>query len=177
MEGNEERIRISFSLKFFVVQQEWSILSENLTNEAQVINEVNNSEATEQDNTENSRNNEDPGASVVRQESIDEASTSSVASSPRSVLPEKTIADEVLSPVYNQHIHIGAQQSNIEDMAQETLNDEHSPDTMAQNIQPLMEDTTDESHNGDFNHSQVFILGANVYFFFFLIYIINLINH
>ncbi|KAJ1384189.1 hypothetical protein SESBI_42742 [Sesbania bispinosa] len=137
--------------------------SENLINESQVINDVNNSAATEQDNIENSVSNQDPGPSTsvvrqesndVRQESNDEASINSVSSSPRSVLPEKTIADELSSSPHNQLMLIDAQQSDMEDMAQETLNGERPPDTMPQNIQPLMHDITDESHNVDLNHSQ-----------------------
>ncbi|KAK7289754.1 hypothetical protein RIF29_03662 [Crotalaria pallida] len=119
--------------------EEWSIMSENFINEAEVINEANNSATTYQDNIENS--------SIVRQESVDEASTSSVASSPRSVLPE------VLSPVNNQQVHIGVQQSNMDNVAQETSNDESLPDTVPQNIQPLMDDITDQAHTVDLNHS------------------------
>ncbi|KAJ1381121.1 hypothetical protein SESBI_45443 [Sesbania bispinosa] len=140
----------------FVAQQELCNLSENLINESQVINDVNNSEATEQGNIENSVSNQDPGpsTSVVRQDSIDEASSYSVSSSPRSVLPEKTIADELSSSPHNQQMLIDTQQSDLEDMAQETLNGERPPETMPQNIQPLMHDITDESHNVDLNHSQ-----------------------
>jgi hypothetical protein len=44
----------------------------------------------------------------------------------------------------------------MEDMTQETLNHgEHEHDTMPQNIQPMDDDITHESHNVDFNHSQV----------------------
>ncbi|XP_019416365.1 PREDICTED: uncharacterized protein LOC109327650 [Lupinus angustifolius] len=118
-----------------------SIMPENFINEVEIINEVNNPESTNQDNTQNS--------SLVPQESIDEASTSSVASSPRSVLPD------ALSPVYNQRVHIGTEQSNVEDMTQETFNDERSPDTVPQNIHALMDDTTFESHNIDFDPSRV----------------------
>ncbi|KAE9598602.1 hypothetical protein Lalb_Chr15g0082731 [Lupinus albus] len=128
--------------------EEWNMLSQNFINETEVNNEMNNSTATDQHNTQNSL--------LVQQESIDEASTSSVASSPRSVLPDP------LSPVNNQHMHIGAQQYNIEDMSQETLNNEPPLDTMPQNIQTLMDDTIDESLNVDFNHSQVCILTANI---------------
>lgn len=130
-----------------------------MSNESQVINDVNNSTTTEQDNTQNSISNEDPAGpstSVVRQESIDEDIYSISSSSPRSVLPDKTTADEVSSSTFNQHMDIGTQQSNMEDVAQETLNGtEHPPDTMPQNIQPLMDDVTGESHNVDFNPSQV----------------------
>jgi len=68
-------------------------VTENVTNETQIINNVDNLIATNQDNIENSRNNEDLGTSVMRQESIDDASIYSVSSSPRSVLPEKTTTD------------------------------------------------------------------------------------
>ncbi|OIW19938.1 hypothetical protein TanjilG_30872 [Lupinus angustifolius] len=120
--------------------EEWNMLSQNFINEAEVNNEMNNSTAIDQHNTQNSL--------LVLQESIDETSTSSVASSPRSVLPDP------MSPVNNQHMHIGAQQYNIEDVSQETLNNEPPLDTMPQNIQTLMDDAIDESLNVDFNHSQ-----------------------
>ncbi|CAJ2640243.1 unnamed protein product [Trifolium pratense] len=136
-------------------QQERNNQSENSTNEAHVIDDVSNSTTIEQGNTQNLTSNEDPGRStpVVRQESVDEVSNESISSSPRSVLPDKTISDEVLSPTFNQPMDIGSsQQSNMEDMTQDTLNhDEHEHDTMPQNIQPLVNDITDESHNVDFN--------------------------
>jgi len=119
---------------------------------------VNNSETIEQGNTENSTNSEDPipTTSVLRQESIDEGSNESISSSPRSVLPSTTVSDEDSSPTFNQQMDIGSPPSNMEDMTQETLNhDEHTHDTLPQNIQPLVDDITDESHNADFNHSQV----------------------
>ncbi|KAE9594152.1 hypothetical protein Lalb_Chr18g0050791 [Lupinus albus] len=118
-----------------------SIMQENFINEVEVINEVNNPESRNEDNTQDSF--------LVPQESIDEASTSSVASSPRSVLPD------ALSPVYNQRVHVGTEQSSLEDMTQETFNDERPPDTIAQNIQTLTNDTTFESHNVDFDSSRV----------------------
>ncbi|XP_061347126.1 uncharacterized protein LOC133292707 [Gastrolobium bilobum] len=125
---------------------------------SQVINDVNNSIATEQENTQNSNSSEDSGASVVRQEAIDEVSSnSSSTSSPRSVLPipQKTIADQVTSSAYNnQEGHLGVQQSYMEDMAQATLNGEGPLDSMPQNIQPSMDDPNVESHNGDLSHSQ-----------------------
>lgn len=132
---------------------------ENVTNEEQVINDVNNSTSTEQDNTDNLRSNEDPGTSVMRQESIDETFNGSVSSSPRSVLPEITMADEVSPSAFDQDLHIDAQQFIMEGLAQETLNSESPPDTMPQTIQPTMDDTTDESHSVDFNfnHCQVCI--------------------
>ncbi|CAL0335020.1 unnamed protein product [Lupinus luteus] len=120
--------------------EEWNMLSQNFINEAEINNDMNNSTTTDQDNTQNSL--------LVLQESNDEASTSSVASSPRSVLPDP------LSPVNNQQMHIGAQQYNIEDVSQETLNNEPLFDTMPQYIQTLMDDTIDESLHVDFNHSQ-----------------------
>jgi len=134
-------------------------MPENVTNEAQVINAVNNSTSTEQDNTDNLRSNEDPGTSVMRQESIDETFNGSVSSSPRSVLPEITMADEVSPSAFDQDLHIHAQQFIMEGLAQETLNSESPPDTMPQTIQPTMDDTTDESHSVDFNfnHCQVCI--------------------
>ncbi|WJX31339.1 hypothetical protein P8452_19775 [Trifolium repens] len=139
-------------------QQERSKQSENSTNDSHVINDVRNSATTEQGNTHNSTGSEDPGPStqVVRQESVDEVSNESISSSPRSVLPDKTVSDEVLSPTFNQPMDIGSsQQSNMEDMTQETLNHgEHEHDTMPQNIQPMDDDITHESHNVDFNHSQ-----------------------
>ncbi|KAK7305360.1 hypothetical protein VNO77_43265 [Canavalia gladiata] len=135
--------------------EEWCNMPENVIDEAQVINGVNSSEATDQDNIENSRNSEDnPETSVARQESIDEASIYSVSSSPRSVLPEKTIADDVSPSAFDQHMHIGAQQSLLESMAQETLNTESPPATIPQTIQPFMDHTIDDSHDVDFNHSQ-----------------------
>lgn len=132
-------------------------MPENVTNEAQVINAVNNSTSTEQDNTDNLRSNEDPGTSVMRQESIDETFNGSVSSSPRSVLPEITMADEVSPSAFDQDLHIDAQQFIMEGLAQETLNSESPTGTMPQTIQPTMDETTDESHNVDFNHSQVCI--------------------
>ncbi|KAG4377223.1 hypothetical protein AAZX31_18G064200 [Glycine max] len=131
--------------------EEWCNMPENVTNEAQVINAVNNSTSTEQDNTDNLRSNEDPGTSVMRQESIDETFNGSVSSSPRSVLPEITMADEVSPSAFDQDLHIDAQQFIMEGLAQETLNSESPPDTMPQTIQPTMDDTTDESHSVDFN--------------------------
>jgi hypothetical protein len=138
-------------------QQEQSKQSENSTNDSHVINDVSNSATTEQGNTHNSTGSEDPGPStqVVRQESVDEVSNESISSSPRSVLPDKTVSDEVLSPTFNQPMDIGSpQQSSIEDMTQETLNHgehEHDTDTVPQNIQPSVDDITDESRNVDFN--------------------------
>lgn len=129
-------------------------MSENLTNESQIINDnVNNSTITEQGNIENSTSSEDPDPnnSIVRQESIDEGSNESISSSPRSVLPDKTLAEELSSPTFNQQMDIGSQQSNnMEDMTQETLNEDELPhDTMPQNSQPLVDYITDESHNVD----------------------------
>ncbi|KAK2386788.1 hypothetical protein QL285_060638 [Trifolium repens] len=136
-------------------QQEQSNQSENSTNNSHVINDVSNSATTEQGNTHNSTNTEDPGprTQVVRQESVDEVSNESISSSPRSVLPDKTVSDEVLSPTFNQPVDIGSsQQSNMEDMTQDTLNrGEHEHDTVPQNIQPSVDDITDESRNVDFN--------------------------
>ncbi|RDX75593.1 hypothetical protein CR513_44509, partial [Mucuna pruriens] len=134
--------------------QEWCNLTESVTNEAHVTNDWNNSASTEQDIIENSRRNEDLSTSVVRQESIDENFVYSVSSSPRSVLPEKTMADEVSSLAFDQHMDINAQQFIIEGMSQETLDNESPLDTMPQTIQPLMDDTTHESLNVDVNYSQ-----------------------
>ncbi|KHN13935.1 hypothetical protein glysoja_047794 [Glycine soja] len=134
--------------------EEWCNMLENVTNEEQVINDVNNSTSTEQDNTENLRSNEEPSTLVMRQESIDETSNSSVSSSPRSVLPEKTMSDDVSPSTFDQDLHIDVQQFIMEGLAQETLNSESPTGTMPQTIQPTMDETTDESHNVDFNHSQ-----------------------
>ncbi|XP_057428774.1 uncharacterized protein LOC130722148 isoform X2 [Lotus japonicus] len=130
--------------------------SENLITESLVINDVSISAVIEQNNNENTISNEDPSpsTSVLRQESVDEGSNSSIASSPRSVLPEKTIVDEVSSSASTQQLHTGSQHSEMEFMAQETLNGERPPNTIPQNFQPLMVDTTDESHNLNFNYSQ-----------------------
>ena len=118
---------------------------------------MNNSAATEQENTQNSKYNEDHGgASVVRQEAVEEVSiNSSSSSSPRSVLSQKAMADQASSSAYNQEMHSGIQQSNMEDMTQATLNSEAPLDTMTQNIRPLMDGPTVESHNSDLRHSQV----------------------
>nr|KYP76143.1 hypothetical protein KK1_020368 [Cajanus cajan] len=93
---------------------------------------------------------------LTRQESIDDTSTYSVSSSPRSVLPEKTMVDEVSLSAFDQQILVGAQ-SIMEGMAQETLDNEISFDIMPQTIQSLMDDNTHGSHNVDFNNSQVCI--------------------
>ncbi|KAK7387225.1 hypothetical protein VNO78_27842 [Psophocarpus tetragonolobus] len=121
-------------------------MSENVTND---VHDMNNLTSIDQDNMENLINNEDPSTSVMRQESIDETSTYSVSSSPRSVLPEKVMEDEISLSAFDINIHIGVQQSNMEGMTQETLDND-----MLQTIQPIMNDTTDESHNVDFNNSQ-----------------------
>ncbi|KAJ1378552.1 hypothetical protein SESBI_47734 [Sesbania bispinosa] len=130
--------------------------SENSINKEQVIIDVNNSAASEQDNTQGSRSNEEPSVSNVQQEPTDEVSNnSSLSSSPRSVLqiPQKTITDQVSSSGYNQEIHLGVEQSNM-DVAQETLNGEGSLDSLPQNIQPPMDVPNVESHNSDLSHSQ-----------------------
>ncbi|KAL5077227.1 hypothetical protein RYX36_016211 [Vicia faba] len=133
-------------------------ISEEISiNESHVIDDVNNLATTEQGDRENSASSEDPGNShpVVRQESLDEASNESISSSPRSVLPDKTLSDDVSSPSFNQQMDIGSPRSIVEDMTQETLNeDEHSHDSMAQNFQTLVDEITNESHDVDFNHSQ-----------------------
>ena len=137
-------------------QQEGSKMSENLINHSHVINDANNSTIIEQSNTENSTSSEDPGSSTqaIRQESLDEGSNESISSSPRSVL-DKTVADGNWSPSFNQQMDVSYQQSSMDDMTQETLNeDEHPHDTMPQNIQSLVDDINDESHNDDINHSQ-----------------------
>ncbi|XP_029126813.1 uncharacterized protein LOC109800890 isoform X2 [Cajanus cajan] len=134
--------------------EEWcNNLPENVTTEEQVINEANNTTVIEQDNIENSRSSEDLITLVTRQESIDDTSTYSVSSSPRSVLPEKTMVDEVSLSAFDQQILVGAQ-SIMEGMAQETLDNEISFDIMPQTIQSLMDDNTHGSHNVDFNNSQ-----------------------
>jgi hypothetical protein len=117
-------------------------------NEQQVTNDRNFSTTTEHDNIENTRSNEDH----VRHESIDEASINSVSSSPRSVLPEKTMTEEASLLAFDENMHIGVHQSIMEG---EALNSEPPPNTGPQNIQPLVDDTDNESHNVDFNHSQV----------------------
>ncbi|CAI8596853.1 unnamed protein product [Vicia faba] len=133
-------------------------ISEEISiNESHVIDDVNNLATTEQGDRENSASSEDPGNShpVVRQESLDEASNESISSSPRSVLPDKTLSDDVSSPSFNQQMDIGSPRSIVEDMTQETFNeDEHSHDSMAQNFQTLVDEITNESHDVDFNHSQ-----------------------
>lgn len=123
-------------------------------NNAQVMNDANNSAVTEQENTKDLRRNEETGASGARQEVVDEVSTitsssSSSSSSPRSVLPipHKTEAD--------QEINLGVQQSDMENVIQESVNGEGSLESMSQNVQPSIDDSTDESHNGDLIHSQV----------------------
>lgn len=125
---------------------------------------MNNSEATKQDNTEDLRCNEEPGASGVRQEATDEISTNSSStssSSPSSVLPiqQKTTTD--------QEIHIGVQQSDMEDVAQEIVNGEGPLDSMSQNIHPFMDDPHVESHNNDLDHSQVSV-AVDFYYLFFI---------
>ncbi|XP_057442292.1 uncharacterized protein LOC130734019 isoform X2 [Lotus japonicus] len=136
---------------------EWSNQSENLLRKAPVINDVNNLESTEQDNTQDTRSNED-NTSVARQEATGEVSiSSSSSSSPRSVLPipQKNMADQVSSSANNQEIHQGVQQPNMEDMVQETLNGEAPPyDSMPQNIQPPTGDPTYKSQNNNSSHSQ-----------------------
>ncbi|CAJ2652436.1 unnamed protein product [Trifolium pratense] len=129
--------------------------TENLINTDQVMNEVNNSAATEQDNTTDIGSNEVPQSSQVhhhRQQTVDEVSTitssSSSSSSPRSVLhsPRKTSAGQEMPQV--------VQQSDVENVAQETVNVEGPVESMSQNIQPSMVDPNVESHNGDLIHSQ-----------------------
>ncbi|ESW18732.1 hypothetical protein PHAVU_006G065500 [Phaseolus vulgaris] len=115
---------------------EWCNMTENVTNEAQFINDA----VTNQDNIENSRNNEDPNKSVVRQESIDDASIYSVLSSPRSVLPEKAMTDEISLSNFDQHMHIDGQQSIVEGLTQESLDSENSPNIMLHTRQPMIDD-------------------------------------
>ncbi|CAK8565886.1 unnamed protein product [Lathyrus sativus] len=127
-------------------------ISEEISiNESHDVNDVNNLATTEQGNRENLISSEDPGniPPVVRQESLDdEGSSESISSSPRSVLPDKTISDDAASPSFNQQMEIGSPQSIIEDMPQDTLNeDEHSHDNMSRSIQTLVDEITDESHN------------------------------
>ncbi|XP_058757072.1 uncharacterized protein LOC131630301 isoform X2 [Vicia villosa] len=133
-------------------------ISEEISiNQSHVIDDVNNLATTEQGNRENSTSSEDPGNSppVVRQESLDEGSNESISSSPRSVLPDKTVSDEISSPSFNQQMDIGSPRSIIDDMTQEALNeDEHLHDSMTQNVQNLVDEITDDSHNADFNHFQ-----------------------
>ncbi|CAI8585695.1 unnamed protein product [Vicia faba] len=126
---------------------------DNLLNKQQISNEVNDSEATNQDNTNDLRSNEEAGASVTRQEAPDEISTitnsSSSSSSPTSVfpIPHPTTAD--------QEIHTGVQQSNMEDVAYETVNGDGLLDSMPQNVQLSVDYSNVESHNSDLDNSQV----------------------
>lgn len=121
---------------------------------------MNDSKATEQDNTNILRSNEEPGASVeepgasvTQQEAPDEISTitssSSSSSSPTAVLhaPQRTVAD--------QEIHAGVQQSDLENVTEETVNGEGSLDSMSRNIQLSVDYSNVESHNADLDNSQV----------------------
>ncbi|CAJ1970619.1 unnamed protein product [Sphenostylis stenocarpa] len=133
-------------------------VSQNLSKE-QIINDGNNLTTSEQDNTHNSRGNEEPSAFDLdmQQKVNDEVSiNSSSTSSPRSVLliTQKNIADQVPSSTYNQETHVDVQQSNIRDVTQEILNGEGSIDSTPQNIQPTMKDANVESHNIDLGHPQ-----------------------
>ncbi|MED6169143.1 hypothetical protein PIB30_018670 [Stylosanthes scabra] len=130
-------------------EQEWSntnnLAENNLING--VINNLNNLLANEQYNMEenSSKSNEDQSMLVARQESIDENSIFSIASSPRSVLPEKTMADDVpSSSAFDQQVdnnNASAQQlSTMEDLGQETTSSVEHP---LEN-QPLIEDSTFE---------------------------------
>ena len=126
-------------------------MTENVTNETQIINNVDNLIATNQDNIENSRNNEDLGTSVMRQESIDDASIYSVSSSPRSVLPEKTTTDEISLSNFDQHMHVDGQQSIVEGLTHESLDSENSPNIMPHTIQPMIDDVIDEISLSNFD--------------------------
>jgi len=70
-----------FILKFILIQQELFNISEN-SSKAQVMNDGNDSTTCEQDNTHNSRGNEEVGAlnSDVQQEITDEVSINSSSS-------------------------------------------------------------------------------------------------
>ncbi|KAE9596031.1 hypothetical protein Lal_00030461 [Lupinus albus] len=130
-----------------------NIMSENLITEAQVINDVHKA-TIEQDSTHNFESNEN-NASVVQQETADEVTINSGSSSlPRSVLPLNTIEDQDFSSDYNQEMHLGDRQFNVEVMTQATLNGEGPLDTMPQSNYPSMDDPTVESHNNEFRHSQ-----------------------
>ncbi|CAL0307756.1 unnamed protein product [Lupinus luteus] len=135
--------------------EERTILSEDLITEAQVINDVNNSSTIEQDSTHNLKSNED-NTLLVQQETIDEVSINSgSSSSPRSVLSENNIEDQISSSTHNQEMQLSDQQSNIEVTAQATSNGECPLDTMHQNNQPSMVDPIVESQDSDFRDSQV----------------------
>ncbi|KAI5435257.1 hypothetical protein KIW84_021901 [Lathyrus oleraceus] len=127
----------------------------DLTHKEQISNEVNDSEAIEHEH-EHEHDNEKSGASVTRQEGPDEISTitssSSPSSSPTYVLhiPHTMVAD--------QEIHTGTQQSDIEDVTQETVNHERSLDSMSQNIQLSVDDSNVESHNRDLDNSPSLVM-------------------
>ncbi|XP_027932875.1 uncharacterized protein LOC114188502 [Vigna unguiculata] len=126
-------------------------MTENVANETRFINDMNNLATTNQDNIEDSRNIEDLETSVMRQESIEDASIHSVSSSPRSVLPEKTMGDEISLSNFDQHMHIDGQQSIGEDLTQESLDSEISPNIMLHTRQPVIEDVIDEISLSNFD--------------------------
>ncbi|XP_022642964.1 GATA zinc finger domain-containing protein 14-like [Vigna radiata var. radiata] len=126
-------------------------ITENVANETRLINDMNNLATTNQDNIENSRNSEDHDTSIMRQESVDDASIYSVSSSPRSVLPEKTMGDEISLSNFDQHIYIDGQQSIGEDLTQESLDNEISPNIILHTRQPMAEDVIDEISLSNFD--------------------------
>ncbi|KAL2332941.1 hypothetical protein Fmac_014154 [Flemingia macrophylla] len=136
--------------------EEWcNNLPDIVTNGEHVINEVNNTTTIEQGSIENLGNNEDSNTLVMQHESMDDTSINSVSSSPRSVLPEKTMVDEVSLSVFDQQILVGAQQSIVEVTTQETLDNEVPFDIRPQIIQPSMDDNThDQLDIINFNNSQ-----------------------
>ncbi|MED6175218.1 hypothetical protein PIB30_076320 [Stylosanthes scabra] len=134
---------------------EWINLSKNLINKVVNIDDVNNSGTTEQENNQIIKSNEENGsASAVRQEVVYEVPTNSSSStSPRSVLSQKAMVDQASSSSPNKEMQLNVQQSNIEDVVQETLYDESKLDIKPQNNQPL-DDSTVEEPNDDLSHSQ-----------------------
>ncbi|BAT88374.1 hypothetical protein VIGAN_05184800 [Vigna angularis var. angularis] len=126
-------------------------ITENVTNETRFINDMNNLATIDQDNIENSRNSEDLDTSVMRQESVDNASIYSVSSSPRSVLPEKTMGDETSFSNFDQHMHLDGQQSIGEGLTQESLDSENAPNIVPHTRQSIIEDIIDETSLSNFD--------------------------
>ncbi|XP_020236797.2 uncharacterized protein LOC109816274 [Cajanus cajan] len=132
-------------------------ISEN-SSKSQVINDGNNSTVSEQVNTHNSRGDGELGISdsIMQQEATDEVSNnSSSSSSPRSVLSiaPKTTTDQVSMPTFNKETHLDVQQSNMQEIKQEILN-EGPLDPIPQNIQPSIDDPNVESRSNDMIHPQ-----------------------
>nr|KYP45358.1 hypothetical protein KK1_033144 [Cajanus cajan] len=117
------------------------------------------SSLSEQVNTHNSRGDGELGISdsIMQQEATDEVSNnSSSSSSPRSVLSiaPKTTTDQVSMPTFNKETHLDVQQSNMQEIKQEILN-EGPLDPIPQNIQPSIDDPNVESRSNDMIHPQV----------------------